>query len=59
MKAAKRRAKLSGAYLAVYEEALAWAALPSDEKARMGTSARSDVAVEREGLTGLTSDSAS
>jgi integrase len=36
-KAVKRRAKLSGAYLAEYERALAWAALTTDEKALMGT----------------------
>ena len=41
-KAVKRRAKLSGAYLAEYERALAWAALPTAEKAPMGTSARSE-----------------
>jgi hypothetical protein len=58
VKEVKRRAKLSGAYLAAYERALAWAALPSDEKALMGTTAHSDVGVAREGLTGLTSDSA-
>jgi integrase len=36
-KAVKRRAKLSGAYLAEYEKALAWAALPTAERALMGT----------------------
>jgi hypothetical protein len=55
-KAVKRRAKLSGAYLAEYERALAWAALPTDEKAAMGTSAHSEPDREREGLTGLPSD---
>jgi hypothetical protein len=39
--AVKRRAKLQGAYLAEYERALAWAALPTAEKALMGTGARS------------------
>ena len=39
-KAVKRRAKLSAAYLAEYERALAWAALPTAEKALMGTGAR-------------------
>jgi hypothetical protein len=38
-KAVKRRAKLSAAYLAEYEKALAWAALPGDQKALLGTSA--------------------
>jgi len=39
-KAVKRRSKLSGAYLAEYDRALAWAELPTvaDEKARKGTS---------------------
>jgi hypothetical protein len=32
-KAAKRRSKLSGAYLAEFDKALAWAALPTNEKA--------------------------
>ena len=36
-KAVKRRAKLSAAYLAEYERALAWAALPTPEKAPIGT----------------------
>jgi hypothetical protein len=31
-KAVKRRAKLSAAYLAEYEKALAWAALPTAER---------------------------
>jgi integrase len=35
-KAVKRRAKLSGQYLAEYERALAWAALPGSEKAETG-----------------------
>lgn len=35
-KAVKRRAKLSGEYLAEYERALAWAALPTSEKAEKG-----------------------
>ena len=39
-KAVKRKAKLSAAYLAEYEEALAWAALPTAERALKGTSAR-------------------
>ena len=38
-KAVKRRAKLSGAYLAEYERALAWAALPTADRAQAGTSA--------------------
>ena len=39
-KAVKRRAKLQGAYLADYERALAWGALPGTEKALTGTGAR-------------------
>ena len=39
-KAVKRRAKLSGAYLAEYERALDWAALPTAEQALTGTGAR-------------------
>jgi integrase len=39
-KAVKRKAKLHGAYLAGYERALAWAALPTAEKALTGTGAR-------------------
>ena len=35
-KAVKRRSKLSGEYLAEYERALAWAALPSSEMAEKG-----------------------
>ena len=35
----KRRSKLSGAYLAEYDRALAWARLPTAEKAPNGTSA--------------------
>jgi integrase len=35
-KAVKRRVKLSGEYLAEYERALAWAALPTTEKAEKG-----------------------
>lgn len=41
-KAVKRKAKLSAAYLAEYERALAWAALPSAERALTGTSAQSE-----------------
>jgi integrase len=41
-KAVKRRAKLSGAYLAEYERALAWAALPTTERALTGTGARTE-----------------
>jgi integrase len=41
-KAVKRRTKLSGAYLAEYERALAWATLPSAESALMGTSAQAE-----------------
>jgi hypothetical protein len=44
-KAVKRRGKLSGAYLAEYERSLAWAALPTAEKARMGTSAQVEGAI--------------
>jgi integrase len=51
-KAVKRRAKLSAAYLAEYENALAWAALRGSEKAPKGTR-RPD---EQESLTELTSD---
>ena len=36
-KATKRRSKLSGAYLAEYEKALVWAALPTAERALIGT----------------------
>jgi integrase len=36
-KTAKRRSKLSGAYLAEYEKALVWAALPTAERALIGT----------------------
>ena len=39
-KAVKRKAKLSAAYLAEYETALAWAALPTTERALKGTGAR-------------------
>lgn len=39
-KAVKRRGKLSGAYLAEYERALAWAALSTAEQALTGTGAR-------------------
>jgi hypothetical protein len=53
-KAVKRRAKLSAAYLAEYEMALAWAALRGSEKAPEGTRSRSD---EAEGAE-LTSDMA-
>lgn len=35
-KAVKRRAKLSGAYLAEYERALAWATLPPADWAEKG-----------------------
>lgn len=36
-KAVKRRAKLSGAHLAAFDKALAWAELPTSEKAPKGT----------------------
>jgi integrase len=36
-RAVKRRAKLSGVYLAEYENALSWAALPTAERALTGT----------------------
>jgi hypothetical protein len=42
-KAVKRRAKLSGAYLAEFDRALAWAALAAPEKAPTGTGADSEV----------------
>ena len=42
-KATKRRSKLSGAYLAEFERALAWAALPTSEKALTGTNAHSEM----------------
>lgn len=42
-KAVKRQVKLSGAYLAEYERALAWAALPTAERALKGTGARTEV----------------
>ena len=41
-KAVKRRAKLHGAYLAEFERALAWAALPGSETALTGTGAHRD-----------------
>jgi len=41
-KAVKRRAKLHGAYLAEFERALAWAALPGTETALTGTGAHSE-----------------
>ena len=44
-KAVKRRAKLSGVDLAEYENALAWAALPTTERALMGTGSRSQAVV--------------
>jgi integrase len=40
-KAVKRRSKLSGEYLAEYEGALAWAALPTNETAETGRISRS------------------
>ena len=43
-KAVKRPGKLSGAYLAEYERALAWAALSTAEKAPMGTGAQVETA---------------
>ncbi len=42
-KAVKRRAKLSGAYLAEHERALAWASLTTAERALKGTSALAEV----------------
>ena len=42
-KAAKRRGKLTGAYLAEFDRALAWAALATPEKALTGTGAESGV----------------
>lgn len=40
-KAVKRRSKLSGAYLAEFDRALSWAALPSSDWAQLGTEADS------------------
>jgi integrase len=54
-KAVKRRAKLSGAYLAEYERALAWAALPTADWAATGSESPSEVDRERNGLTELPS----
>ena len=42
-KAVKPRGKLTGAYLAEFDRALAWAALATPEKALTGTSAKSEV----------------
>jgi len=50
--AVKRRAKLSGAYLAEYERALAWAALATAEWAATG----SETAGLREGLAEVLSN---
>lgn len=51
-KAVKRRAKLHGAYLAEYERAIAWAALPGTaEQALMGTSVRREVSETVESFT--------
>ena len=55
-KAVKRRAKLSGAYLAEYERALAWAALPRAEWAATGSDARFDAGQDRKRLHRLPSD---
>ena len=55
-KAVKRRAKLSGAYLAEYERALAWAALPRAEWAATGSDARFDASQDRKRLHRLPSD---
>jgi hypothetical protein len=41
-KAVERRAKLHGAYLAEFERALAWAALPTTATALTGTGAHRD-----------------
>ncbi len=41
-KAVKRRSKLSGAYLAEFERAFAWAAPPTSEEALTGTDAQSE-----------------
>jgi hypothetical protein len=41
-KAVKRRDKLTGAYLAEFDRALAWATLAAPEKAPMGTGADSE-----------------
>jgi integrase len=53
-KAVKRRAKLSGAYLAEYERALAWAALPTAETVEIGRISDTETTQ----LTELPSDSA-
>ena len=55
-KAVKRRAKLSGAYLAEYERALAWATLPRAELAATGSEAPSEVTREWDRLKELPSD---
>ena len=51
-KAVKRRSKLSSVYLAEFDRALAWAALPAGEWAAMG----SETEIEVRGLTELPSD---
>ncbi|MGH2964406.1 MAG: tyrosine-type recombinase/integrase [Solirubrobacterales bacterium] len=51
-KAVKRRVKLSGAYLAEYETALAWAALPTVEKAAKGSEPLSRADRQGAGLNG-------
>ena len=56
VKAVKRRAKLSGAYLAEYERALAWSALPTAERAATGSELRLRAGQERNGLAGLPPD---
>ncbi len=47
-KAVKRRAKLTGAYLAEFDRMLAWAALSTPEKAQTGTSAPGSVPAHTE-----------
>jgi integrase len=55
-KAVKRRVKLSDSYLAEYERALAWAALPGIEKPVKGRIAQNKLDREPERLTGLPPD---
>jgi integrase len=55
-KAVKRRAKLSGEYLAEYERALAWAALPTANGQRMGSEPLLGVDRQPAALDGQTAD---
>jgi hypothetical protein len=56
-KAAKRRAKLSGAYLAEFDRALAWAALSTSEKAAKGSEALSGADREERTAQGVARES--